>query len=529
MLKVLIADDEPGVGRLIHTLIEWEKLDMESAGIYQDGQKAWEAICREKPDIVITDIRMPLISGLDLVKMAAAEQKDIHFIIISGYRYFEYAHKALQYGVEDYLLKPIDEEALNQALAHIYKAHAKKCSLDRLQEDLQQSRAVLSEGFFREIADARKDVHIQQELCRKFHVSLPGPFCSAFQIRVDRNQQTPRSRLQENAIRDDLLRIVQQECEKLGISAVSAAEYGLNIPVLFGWGPEQEKEVRALSHRIMQRLREYFSSYRDYVPTLGMSRMDGQTVYYADVMTQARTAVDQRLLIGSNKRIKWENLPHSQVTAEDMMQKYHDAYVRSVEAMQESETKRVVRECFADSYRSGMLGTDYYAISKRMLQMLLNGITSGRAEVEESRVEWYEVLYNMPNLNHLTQYLTEQIEIYMEEYRKSRANEDSRPVREAMQYIQAHYSEKIQLEELAARFYFTPSYFSELFKKKTGKTFTDYLTEVRMNNAKQLLRDTNLPIRLLAEEVGYRDVKYFSQQFTRLVGIKPSEYRRLYQ
>lgn len=529
MLKVLIADDEPGVGRLIHALIEWKKLDMKSVGIVQDGEKAWEAILNEEPDIVITDIRMPLISGLDLVRMAAAEQKNIHFIIISGYRYFEYAHKALQYGVEDYLLKPIDEEALNQALEHIRQAHTEKCSLDRLQEDLQQSRAVLSEGFLKEVADSKRDISIQQELCRKYHVNLPGKFASAFWVRVDRSRQTPRSRLQETAIRDDLLRIIWQECDKLEISAVAAAENGLNIPALFCWDPEQEKNIRELSHRLMQRLREYFSSYRDYVPTLGISRMDGQGSYYADVLFQAHTAADQRLLSGNNKRIKWENLPCCEMTAEKILHQYKDPYLRAVEAMQEDRTREIVRECFTSAYEAGMLGADYYDLSRNMLQLMLDGVTNGHAELEERRVEWHELLYNMPNLNQLQGYLMEQIGAYMEEYQKRRANEDSRPVREAMQYIQVHYSEKIQMDELAAQFYFTPSYFSELFKKKTGKTFTDYLTEVRMNNAKQLLRDSSLPVRLVAEKVGYKDVKYFSQQFMRLVGIKPSEYRRLYQ
>lgn len=103
------------------------------------------------------------------------------------------------------------------------------------------------------------------------------------------------------------------------------------------------------------------------------------------------------------------------------------------------------------------------------------------------------------------------------------------PIREAVRYIRANYAQKIQMDELAARFFFNPTYFSELFKKETGKNFTDFLAEVRMEAAKQLLRDTRLPVHALAEQVGYHDAKYFSQQFIKLVGIKPVEYRRLYQ
>ena len=111
---------------------------------------------------------------------------------------------------------------------------------------------------------------------------------------------------------------------------------------------------------------------------------------------------------------------------------------------------------------------------------------------------------------------------------KNSREKERKPVLEAISYIRGHYSEKLSLEEISERSGFNMNYFSELFKKETGKTFTAYLAEVRMEEAKRLLRDTGDAVYEIAEKVGYKDAKFFSQQFAKIVGIKPAEYRKLY-
>lgn len=119
MLKVLIADDEPRVAMLVKQLIHWQEQGLECVGLFQDGQSALDAIRQLHPDIVITDIRMPVLSGLELIEKTLESEPQVRFVVISGYRYFEYAQRAIKYGVQDYLLKPIDEEELNRVLGKI--------------------------------------------------------------------------------------------------------------------------------------------------------------------------------------------------------------------------------------------------------------------------------------------------------------------------------------------------------------------------------------------------------------------------
>ena len=111
--RVLIVDDEFRIAMLIKKLIHWDKFSMECVNVVDNGEAALRIIREERPDIVITDIRMPKINGLDLICMARETAKETKFIVVSGYKEFEYAHRALQYGVDDYLLKPINESELN--------------------------------------------------------------------------------------------------------------------------------------------------------------------------------------------------------------------------------------------------------------------------------------------------------------------------------------------------------------------------------------------------------------------------------
>ena len=156
MLKVLIADDEYKVGFLVKKLIEWDKLNLEFAGLVQDGMTAYEKICECTPDIVITDIRMPVLSGLELIKKVIDEGRSVHFIVISGYKYFEYAQQAIKYGVEDYLLKPIDEVELNQILKKIADTETNRekesRSVDTMVKKLHDSRYILHREFLNSIS-----------------------------------------------------------------------------------------------------------------------------------------------------------------------------------------------------------------------------------------------------------------------------------------------------------------------------------------------------------------------------------------
>ena len=150
----------------------------------------------------------------------------------------------------------------------------------------------------------------------------------------------------------------------------------------------------------------------------------------------------------------------------------------------------------------------------------------------EIRQDWAdskrEEVCSAASVHQLAQWLAATLCAKQEELYAQRVHAEEYPIRLAIEYMKKHYADKITLEEVAAHSGFNPTYFSEKFKEKTGKNFTDFLTEVRMEAAKELLRDSRRTIGQIGDAVGYKDAKYFSQQFTKCVGMKPTEYRKLY-
>ena len=130
-ITLLIVDDEYRIGQLVARLVHWEELNLERLGVYDNSEQAYGAILLHHPDIVISDIKMPVMDGLKLVQKVQESNLHPHFIFISGFREFEYAHTALKYGVEDYLLKPVKEEELNAVLAKVTQTHAQSIQKGR--------------------------------------------------------------------------------------------------------------------------------------------------------------------------------------------------------------------------------------------------------------------------------------------------------------------------------------------------------------------------------------------------------------
>ena len=205
MLKILIVDDEPDICELIHKLIDWEKLELTSLGSSQNGIDAMEIILRQKPDIVITDIQMPGMTGLEMIEKASQQKLQTKFIVISGYREFEYAQQAIRFGVEDYLLKPISKTDLNLVLKRLLQENGafleRRASETAMRNELRQKTAILRGNELRQTLT---------DYSRAFHNELfsfkPGVFLVvcvhvSYRDKTEINRGTIRNVLENIALR----------------------------------------------------------------------------------------------------------------------------------------------------------------------------------------------------------------------------------------------------------------------------------------------------------------------------------------
>lgn len=538
MLSVLIADDEKKVGLLIKNLIEWERLGLNFLGLVQDGQSAYDIILRERPDIVITDIRMPKLTGLEMIEKVSMSGIKVHFIVVSGYRYFEYAQRALKYGVKDYLLKPIDEVELNKILEKVYAEEMQKQNLENkvetLEKDLFHSRHMLHKELM-ERAFSEKKEHGREErnLMPPSEEDLTGRgHFQAIALKVDRDIAEERDMQKEKLVMQKLSEKAEESLQTLTIDLVVSVKSGMWLMLLLNFREDNNDRIQEALETMFYAMRDYISGFEGCTITMGCSPGITEFSKINLILEISREAAERRIFEGCGKCIENYGDPLSPEAVSkswvDILSCRREQMKEMISIFRTEDLGRLIKECFGEAERMELMASEYYGLGHGLITEYVAVVLELFQEESENGVWWQETVEHCRTVSALQKYVKDVLKEDLETIRKRREDLERKPILNAIRYVQENYGQKILLEDIAEMAGFNASYFSEIFKKETGKNFTTFLLEVRIEESKAMLRDTTKTIYEIAADVGYKDPKFFSQQFTKMVGIKPKEYRRLY-
>jgi two-component system response regulator YesN len=532
-LRVTIVEDEYRIAVLINKLIHWEELHLQLAGIYANGREALDAIIQTPPDVLITDIKMPEMDGIELIRNIRERGIGLQIILISGFREFEYAHSALRYGVNDYLIKPVKETELNETLKKLYNEETKQRNgAGKLENEIRLSRPALH----------REALHALET--GKFTGSLED-FNTAYALRF----------------RESVLRVFMVKLDPFAYSASDEGWYGmilekiadsihrlygdivrekivgvkeemLSVTALCDFDRSQKIIFENTTRELLSRLKEYLYSFnrngKDEI-TIGMGNESG----FENIKTSFRAAdacIKARIFSGAGKIIQDNDCPlqESRITVPEYLGSYRARLENSIQSFQEAQFSGLIDEIFKSLLDTG--GASAGLVYECAVELIRLVFASGpkTPENEEKKEKVSGLVLHCGNVTALVQMLTEQLSFFLRSNKELMENRTGKPIREAMTYINGHYAEKITLEDIAELLQLNPTYFSVLFKKETGRNFSACLTEVRMEKAKEMLRTTNFTMERIAENAGYADTRHFSRIFTRIIGMKPSLYRKLY-
>lgn len=535
-MKVIIADDEEKVCQLIAHLIDWESLDMEIAAILHNGLEAQEAICRYKPDIVITDIRMPGCDGLELIQKAKELRPQMEFIIISGYRHFEYAQTAIRFGVKDYLLKPIKKSELNATLRRMRDVYMERN--ERLTQEemfritLQNNLDRLRADFFSELL-LQKRIDLQKLsigfVNERYHYEFKQGCFQIAVIKID--GVNPEIPMNQEFLREKVLEAFNSRLRDYCFDCEICLE-GYACFAVLNYPEEEAKAVR----RVMKQILDLLLLQNDIFENLRVTVGIGKTVHqieqiHLSLRTAAR-AVEERLLKGTNRLLEYEMPPQFSFADSSAFLEFNQKIGAAFANLDEEGVTETVQS-LKDTMKStqGVSGHDILQMAKEMIHIYLFTARQNKfpLEVGDSFVEDYVyAIDNMSNTDEIFAYAQRVICDSFHRVIQAKQTEDNRPVRFAKQYIRENYGLPVTLESVSDLAGFNATYFSTMFKKETGLTFTEYLLQTRIEAAKELLKDTNLNVSVICERVGYSDHKYFSKTFLRETGLKPNQYRKLY-
>ncbi|MBU9745073.1 response regulator [Lachnospiraceae bacterium ASD3451] len=534
LLRVVIADDEDKVCQLIYGLIDWEALGMEVAGIAHNGLEALEMVESLKPDLMITDIRMPGYDGLELIERSKAVSDTLEFIIISGYRHFEYAQHAIKYGVGDYLLKPIKKEELTHTLEQIAEKHklrTERISKEerlkmRLQSDIDRLRANLFMEVMQKhdmesltLEKVNEDYHYHfQEGC--FQVVVVKYDCG-----VDEQYDSSIKVLEEKVVQI-MNRLLGNECFDMEHFGLENSSY-----YLLNYDPAHKKQIRKQLKEVLDELSVQKSAFGYVEFTIGAGDAADRIGGIAESYENACRAAAERLVEGTGRLIDHVEIHDQKEHTDVLLSAFNKAMDQALEVLNKDAVLRTVSQLEESvGSISEINGVDIIAVvmeacNTYVMLVKKNQLPFSNAGIPE-KFEKYALRCGKPD--EIFRYLSDLISESMDSILKDKQEENIRPIRQAKQYIQQNYMKSITLDDVSSVAGFNATYFSSLFKKETGSNFVEYLSEIRMNRAKDLLKETNMSIAAVCEAVGYNDLKHFTKSFKKAAGIKPGEYRKLY-
>lgn len=524
MLKVLLVDDEPYILQGLSVLIDWEKEGFEIAGKAGSAREALAVMRQEQPDLVLADIRMPQMSGLDFMEEVRREGlSHAYFVIMSGYSDFEYARTALKYGCMDYLLKPISCEELIHVLR---KVRALKEEEKRKERD---DSLIAKEFFTRNMIALIRGKYDEEnvECVRQYLGECRG--CRYICVEVNDGAMACTPSKEE---RRRLQKLLYQKClkelpgeEYRCIFDISAQGENHDVAILYS--EELLEAAGGLTEQeYLGRLKERITRGMNGIPVRLVA--GGKVESLERIADSVRTVRMARLLLGLEsgedlegiEETEW-GLLEKQVDREGVDELVHMVKHNQRETIAAGAEKLYGELCRLDSHNVNMV---FRYLFVKLLRL---------ATAIDENIDQHEVLrfisrcaFEQTDMEDGGLAVTRMLLDYGDYLTQLRKNQSQAVLGQIESDMRANFRENLTLKDMGAKYFINAAYLGQIFKKQYGESFKDRLNRIRMERAEELLLHTDMKIYEIAEKVGYRDSDYFIDRFLAMKGCTPTKYRK---
>lgn len=535
-IKVFLVEDEMVIRRGIKNSIDWEKEGYIFCGEASDGELAYPMIIKEKPDILITDIRMPFMDGLELCKLVKKELPNIKILILSGYDEFDYAKEAIRLGVTEYLLKPISSgkllEALNGVSESIRREKEDKDLVRKYMEEMRENTEHEKQKFFEQMIAGNLSMADALETGKKYEMNLSAGMYNLLLFRFTLGEENRKS--------GELLGEAEYAIEKLTERLEYVFEFQRGVE---GWAfllmADNEEQMSERVKELSKDLEEIMKNYSTIAYFGGIGQPVARLRELEESFREAERALAARFTMELNRIISVEDIRMAQnvdtlddieITsfgeiektrtmlekflnngAEDEIDEFVDVYINE---LPEENLKSVLMRQY--------IIMDAYIVMMSFCEKI-EGIEGEMQTQSEELKNSMKTIQTLEEIKNYIRMLLKKI-IGVRDTISGRRYSDIIEIAKD-QIRKTYMSDEISLNTIAAEVGMSPSYFSSIFSKEMGKTFVEYLTEIRMDRAKELLMCSSMKTSEIGYEVGYKDPHYFSYIFKKTQNCTPKEFR----
>ena len=535
-IKVFLVEDEMVIRRGIKNSIDWEKEGYIFCGEASDGELAYPMIIKEKPDILITDIRMPFMDGLELCKLVKKELPNIKILILSGYDEFDYAKEAIRLGVTEYLLKPISSgkllEALNGVSESIRREKEDKDLVRKYMEEMRENTEHEKQKFFEQMIAGNLSMADALETGKKYEMNLSAGMYNLLLFRFTLGEENRKS--------GELLGEAEYAIEKLTERLEYVFEFQRSVE---GWAfllmADNEEQMSERVKELSKDLEEIMKNYSTIAYFGGIGQPVARLRELEESFREAERALAARFTMELNRIISVEDIRMAQnvdtlddieITSFGEIEKTRTMLEKFLNNGAEDEIDEFVdvyiNELPEENLKS-VLMRQYIIMDAYIVMMsFCEKIEGIEGEMQAQSEELKNSMKTSQTLEEIKNYIRMLLKKIIGVRDTISGRRYSDIIEIAKDQIRKTYmSDEISLNTIAAEVGMSPSYFSSIFSKEMGKTFVEYLTEIRMDRAKELLMCSSMKTSEIGYEVGYKDPHYFSYIFKKTQNCTPKEFR----
>ncbi|WP_373229333.1 response regulator [Cohnella sp.] len=519
MYKVLLVDDEMLDLEGLERLIPWESLGMHVVSAVNSGFEALDYLQSNPVDVLVSDIKMPIMSGLELAGRALELIPRLKMVFISGYEDFQYAKKAIQLNAAGYILKPVDDHEVIRVLTEVKNELKREAQMEKLERGFNNSvHQVNDERLIHWLSgDGGEELPLLKNTLKE--LNSHGPYQIGL-LELDdvslKLERLPDNKKQSHI--SETYNALNTCCEIEGIAIFCRAEGHRFVLVLYG-DSRLEK---------LRRILEYVENHSPLTVTAGLGQITDNIQELPVSFRSAKEMLSYKIFCGKNRVIVWEDIESFQLIdvldIDEILQKLFAAIANYELVKVDDSLEQLYGNVKQLGKRMSVYNVTIHLIAK--LDSFLFNMNENLRTILGIDVNHLDVLYDFETVNDIKSWLRRKLFEISEMLQLKKLRKNHKLIEGIEEYVNKHLDRNLTLRDVANYFSFSPNYLGHLFKEEKDENFSDFVIRKRLEKASELLEDPKLKIYEVADRVGYKSLTYFSRQFREKFGATPGDYRK---
>lgn len=521
--RIMIVDDEEEMRKGIIKKIDWQANGFCVVGNAENGKVALEMAEQKRPDVIFTDIKMPFMDGLEFGEKIKKIMPSVKLVILSGFDDFEYAQKAIKINVTEYILKPINSLEFLNLLKKLKKQldneFNEKKNTEILRKKYLESLPIIKEQFYSEILNNRLSENQIIEKSELYNINFKSKFYNTGLVQIGESTE-----IEKELIPISVKKIIDETL--FHYTDFVSLFYSDKIAIIYKFNSRNQiDDIVNGSNEICIKVKRILG----ISISIGIGNICNKAIDLGISIESAKSALDYQVILGKNKAIYIGDVEPDLSINIQLNEKDADNLLTAVKMGSDNAIETSINTIMSNFDDLNVSLNQYQIYMAEIITIILKMIRNYNIDMVQvfgKDIDCYSYVNQLDSLYDVKNWLIE-ICIKLSSLIKSKRVYSSKMLAEnAKQYIYLHYNEfDLSVESLCTYLHVSPAYFSTIFKKETGMSFTTYLTNIRLEEAVKLLNTTDDKTYMIASKVGYSEPNYFSYVFKKHFGISPSKYR----